>query len=77
MLTKGDLSAIKSIVVHEVKSIVKQEIDTLKIELDKKMDNNTNELIELIVSGFKSHDADFQGHEHRIIRLEQVTFPSN
>lgn len=65
MLTKGDLSAIKSIVSNEV--------NTLRLEMDR----NTKDLTELILAGFTTHEPMLSNHEKRITNLEKITFKSN
>jgi len=131
MLTKGDLSAIKSIVKDEVRTIVKGEIENVRTEMkdlrtelkdevnglrievkneikglgieikglgteiknvrtELKEDiknvrteiltyikKNTDDLVEMINTGFSTHEVLRQDHEERIIRLEKTTFPTN
>ncbi len=70
MLTKGDLIAIKGV----VKGVVKEEISELRTELKAEMDKNTNDLVELISSGFNTHADQFDNHEQRIVCLEKASF---
>ena len=80
MLTKTDLQAIKSIVKDEVKkeiSGVKGEINRVREEvggLRSEMEKNNNTLIELITTGFASHETRYVDYEQRISHLEGVTF---
>lgn len=73
MLTKGDLSAIKSIVSIEVKN----EIQPLKDELIKLMDKNTNDIVELITTNSQTVESVLQNHEKRLTHIESISFKSN
>jgi hypothetical protein len=84
MLTKGDLSAIKSIVRGEIKDEInglrtelKDEIKDVRTELISAMNKNTDDLVEIITTGFSTHEAQYQNHEVRIIHLEKTPLPSN
>jgi hypothetical protein len=77
MLTKNDLIAIKTIVKDEVNSIVKTEIKSVKSEISElrsEMEINNNTLVELITTGFASHEVQFDSHHQRISHLEEVVF---
>ncbi|PIP85821.1 hypothetical protein COZ40_01615 [Candidatus Roizmanbacteria bacterium CG_4_10_14_3_um_filter_39_13] len=85
MLTKGDLAAIKTIVQDEVKIIVKKEVkvivktevgelrtemNKLRTEIMVGMNENTKDLVELITTGFSTHESLLDNHETRIVHLE-------
>ncbi len=70
-------SEVKTIVKDEVGSIVKTELTGVYgaiSELRDELNKNTNTLVELITSGFSTHEAMFQNHEQRITHLETASF---
>ena len=87
MLTKGDLSAIKSVVQDEVTLIIKKEVGLLKKEIvgvkgelilrRSDLNRNTKDLTDLILAGFSTHEPMLSNHEKRLTHIESISFKSN
>lgn len=51
---------------------LEMKLDSKINRLDRKIDKNTEDLIELITSGFHTQQSGFDNHERRISRLEKA-----
>lgn len=73
MLTKKDLTAIKTIIDASIGSAINSSESRVITTLRAEMKQNTQELIELITAGFNI-SAD---HEMRIANLERKSLQTN
>ena len=76
-IVQQDGSSFLWSVPDEMATELKDEIKDVRTELISAMNKNTDDLVEIITTGFSTHEAQYQNHEVRIIHLEKTPLPSN
>ena len=69
MLTKKDLAAIQSMFVNSESKMM--------TAVQKMLQSNTDQLVELISSLYNTHDGVLNNHEKRLTHIESISFKSN